>query len=179
MYSNTEKVLERFAQKVINQSIQNLSKQDHIDSGKLAQGMDYNVKVYPSGAIELDFFMADYGKFVDKGVKGSSGKQSPKGKRNAYKSKYKFKGQNIKKGVIENWAKRKGIQGRDKKGRFIKRKSLAFLIGRSIALFGLPATRFFSNAFRQHYKNLPANFTKAYADDVQQFLKFATKDFLN
>tara|TARA_Y100000361_G_scaffold21213_1_gene16530 strand:+ start:131 stop:655 length:525 start_codon:yes stop_codon:yes gene_type:complete len=174
MYANTEKVLERFAQKVINQSIQNLSKQDHIDSGKLAQGMDYNVKVYPSGAIELDFFMADYGKFVDKGVKGSKG-----GKRKAYKSPYKFKGQNIKKGVIENWAKRKGIQGRDKKGRFIKRKSLAFLIGRSIALFGLPATRFFSNAFRQHYKNLPANFTKAYADDVQQFLKFATKDFLN
>ena len=191
MYANTEKVLERFAQKVINQSIQNLSKQDHIDSGKLAQGMDYNVKVYPSGAIELDFFMADYGKFVDKGVKGSSGKQSPKGKRNAYKSKYKFKGQNIKKGVIENWIKRKGIQGRDRgytkadgtkvrgTGRFIKRKTLAFLIGRSIALFGLPATRFFSNAFRQHYKNLPADFTKAYADDVQRFLKFATKDFLN
>ena len=184
MFANTEKALNLFAKKVINQSIRNLEKGDHMGSGELARSLDYNVQVYPSGAIELDFFMADHGKFVDKGVKGSSGKNAPDGKRKGYKSPYKFTGSNIKRGVVEKWIKRKGIQGRHKKGskkggQFMKRKTLAFLIGRSIALYGLPATRFFSNAFRKHYRGLPEEFTKAYASDVQKFLKFATNDYLN
>ena len=183
MFGNTEKAFELFAKKVIQQSVQNLTKGDHIGSGGLAQNLDYNLKVHSSGALELDFLMPDYGKFVDKGVKGSSGKQSPKGKRNAYKSPYKFKKKNIKRGVVEGWIKRKGIQGRHKKGtskggQFMKRKTLAFLIGRSIALYGLPATRFFSSAFKQQYKKLPNEITSAYASDVEKFLKFATNDYL-
>ena len=174
----TEKIVKMFADKVIKQSVRNLAKQDHIDTGKLAEKLNYDLKVFPSGALELNFNMPYYGLFQDKGVKGSSGKQSPKGKRNAYKSKYKFKGQNIPNAPIEAWIKRKGIQGRDKKGRFITRKSFAFLIGRKIALFGLPATRFFSNAFRQHYKKLSSDFTKAYASDVEKFLKQTTADIL-
>ena len=182
MYANTEKLMDAFAKKVINQSIRNLAKQDKIDTGKLAQSMDYNLKVYPSGALELNFIMPDYGLYQDKGVKGSIG-----GKRKAVKSPYKFTGSNIKKGVIENWLKRKGIQGRVKKewksagnrgGQFIKRKSLAYIIGRSIALYGLPATRFFSNAFRQHYRKLPEQFAKTYADDVEKFLRQTTADIL-
>tara|TARA_R100000655_G_scaffold71210_2_gene109607 strand:- start:2269 stop:2829 length:561 start_codon:yes stop_codon:yes gene_type:complete len=183
MYANTEKLLNLFAKKVINQSIRNLQKGDHIGEGKLAESLNYNVKVHTSGAIELDFFMADHGKFVDKGVKGSSGRNAPDGKRKGYKSPYKFKKENIKRGVIESWIARKGIKGRQKKGsskggQFMKRKTLAFLIGRSIALYGLPATRFFSNAFRQHYRKLPKEFINAYASDVQKFLKFATNDYI-
>ena len=173
MLVNTKKLMDAFAKKVINQSIRNLEKQDKVDSGKLAKSLNYNLEVYPSGALELNFQMPDYGLYQDKGVKGS---QSG---RKAYKSPYKFKGKNIKAGVIEGWIKRKGIQGRDKKGRFITRKSLAFLIGRNIALFGLPATRFFSKAFRQHYRKLPDQFAKAYASDVEKFLRQTTADILN
>ena len=169
----TEKIVKMFADKVIKQSVRNLSKQDHIDTGKLAQKLNYNLEVYPSGALELNFEMPEYGLFQDKGVKGSIG-----GKRRAVKSPYKFKGKNIKKDVIEDWIIRKGIKGRDKKGRFITRKSFAFLVGRKIALFGLPATRFFSNAFRQHYRKLPSDFTKAYANDLEKFLKATTADIL-
>ena len=167
---STERVFKMFADKVINQSIRNLKNQDHIDSGKLAQDLSYDLKVYKSLSLELNFKMPMYGMFQDKGVKGS---QSG---RRAYKSPYKFKGKNIKEDVIEAWIKRKGIQGRDKKGRFIKRESLAYLIGRKIALFGLPATRFFSNAFRQHYRKLPKNVIQAYAQDVSKFLKETTQD---
>ena len=173
MLVNTKKLMDTFAKKVINQSIRNLEKQDKVDSGKLAQSLNYNLEVYPSGALELNFQMPDYGLYQDKGVKGS---QSG---RKAYKSPYKFKGKNIKQGVVESWIKRKGIQGRDKKGRFITRKSLAFLIGRNIALFGLPATRFFSKAFRQHYRKLPEQFAKVYASDVEKFLRQTTADILN
>ena len=167
---STERVFKMFADKVINQSIRNLKNQDHIDSGKLAQDLSYDLKVYKSLSLELNFKMPMYGMFQDKGVKGS---QSG---RRAYKSPYKFKGKNIKEDVIEAWIKRKGIQGRDKKGRFIKRESLAYLIGRKIALFGLPATRFFSNSFRQHYRKLPKNVIQAYAQDVSKFLKETTQD---
>ena len=173
MLVNTKKLMDAFAKKVIKQSIRNLEKQDKIDSGKLAKSLNYNLEVYPSGALELNFQMPDYGLYQDKGVKGS---QSG---RKAYKSPYKFKGKNIKQGVVESWIKRKGIQGRDKKGRFITRKSLAFVIGRSIALYGIPATRFFSNAFRQHYRRLPEQFAKVYASDVEKFLRQTTADILN
>ena len=167
---STERVFKMFADKVINQSIRNLKNQDHIDSGKLAQDLSYDLKVHKSLSLELNFKMPMYGMFQDKGVKGS---QSG---RRAYKSPYKFKGKNIKEDVIEAWIKRKGIQGRDKKGRFIKRESLAYLIGRKIALFGLPATRFFSNAFRQHYRKLPKDIIRAYAQDVRKFIKATTQD---
>ena len=182
MYVNTKKLMDAFAKKVINQSIRNLAKEDKIDSGKLAQGLNYNLEVYPSGALELNFKMPKYGMFQDKGVKGSIG-----GKRKAIKSPYKFTGSNIKEGVIEDWIKRKGIQGRVKKewksagnrgGQFIKRKSLAYIIGRSIALYGLPATRFFSNAFRSNFKQLPKDFIKAYAKDFRDFLKETTREIL-
>ena len=167
---STERVFKMFADKVINQSIRNLKNQDHIDTGKLAQDLSYDLKVHKSLSLELNFKMPLYAMFQDKGVKGS---QSG---RRAYKSPYKFKGKNIKEDVIETWIKRKGIQGRDKKGRFIKRESLAYLIGRKIALFGLPATRFFSNAFRQHYRKLPKNVIQAYAQDVRKFIKETTQD---
>jgi len=170
-----------FADKVIKQSIRNLEKEDKVDTGKLAQKLNYDLRVFPSGALELNFKMPQYGMFQDKGVKGS------KSGRKAYKSPYKFTGSNIKEGVIEDWLKRKGIQGRVKKewksagnkgGQFISRKSLAYIIGRKIALFGLPATRYFSNAFRQHYRNLPSDFVRAYASDVSKFLRQTTADIV-
>ena len=167
----TEKVLKAFAEKVVNRAINNLAKGDHISSGGLAENLDYKVEVYPSGALELEFTAPYYWKFQDKGVKG---RQSG---RKAYNSPFRFKKKNLPNGVIERWVKRKGIQGRDKKGRFIKHKTLSFLIGRSIALYGIPATRFFSSAFRYEARRLPPEIRKAYAEDISKFLKFATKDY--
>ena len=177
----TKRVFEMFARKVIRDSINNLSRQDHIDTGKLASALAYDLFVYRSGALELKFTMPLYGMFQDKGVKGS---QSG---RRAYKSPYRFTGKNIKPGVVEAWLKRKGIQGRVDKnwesagnrgGQFITRKSLAFIIGRKIALFGLPATRFFSNAFRLHFRQMPRDVIRSYATDVADFLRFTTKDIM-
>jgi len=168
---NIEKVLDAFAKKVVQRAVNNLAKQDGVDTGTLARKLTYDVNVYPSGALELDFTGPYYWKFVDKGVKGS------KSGRKAYKSPFRYKGKNIKKGVIEAWVKRKGIQGRDKKGRFIKHKTLSYLIGRSIALYGRRATRFFSNAFRYETKQLPPEIRKAYAKDISAFMKFALKDY--
>ena len=173
----TEKVMKAFATKVVNRAINNLAKQDHIDTGTLAQNLDYSVVVYPSGALELDFTAPFYWKFQEKGVKGSSGQNSPKGKRNGYNSPFKFTSKNIPESAVLPWVKRKGIKGRDASGKFISHKTLAYLIGRSIALYGIPATRFFSTAFRYEAKRLPDDIRKAYASDVNKFLRFAIKDY--
>ena len=56
-----------------------------------------------------------------------------------------------KKGVpikpIEDWIKARGLTGRDKKGRFIKRKSFAFAIQANIKKFGIRPSNFLDKAF--------------------------------
>lgn len=51
-----------------------------------------------------------------------------------------------KKGVpisaLEQWIKERGLQGRDKKGRFIKRRSFAFAIQSNIKKFGIRPANF-------------------------------------
>jgi len=51
-----------------------------------------------------------------------------------------------KKGVpisaIEQWIKSRGLQGRDKKGQFIKRRSFAFAIQNNIKKFGIRPSNF-------------------------------------
>jgi hypothetical protein len=51
-----------------------------------------------------------------------------------------------KKGVpisaIEDWIKSRGLQGRDKKGRYIKRRSFAFAIQTNIKKFGIRPANF-------------------------------------
>jgi hypothetical protein len=51
-----------------------------------------------------------------------------------------------KKGVpisaLENWIKSRGLQGRDKKGKFIKRRSFAFAIQNNIKKFGIRPSNF-------------------------------------
>jgi hypothetical protein len=51
-----------------------------------------------------------------------------------------------KKGVpieaLEKWIKSRGLQGRDKKGKFIKRRSFAFAIQKNIKKFGIRPSNF-------------------------------------
>lgn len=44
--------------------------------------------------------------------------------------------------VLEEWIKQRGLTGRDKKGRFMKRKSFAFAIQTNIKKFGIRPTNF-------------------------------------
>lgn len=44
--------------------------------------------------------------------------------------------------VLERWIQERGLQGRDKKGRFIKRRSFAFAIQTNIKKFGIRPSNF-------------------------------------
>lgn len=169
--SNVDKVLDTFGRKVVQTARGILNAKGKNASGDLGSSLGYFIKVYPSGAIDMSFVAEGYAKFVDKGVKGS--KSSAK----APNSPYKYTSKQPPSGVVDKWAVRKGLQGvRDEKGRFIKRKSLVFAIARSIKLYGVKPTNFFTDAFNVAYKDLPKEFIKAYANDTQQFLKFVSKE---
>jgi len=169
--SNVDKVLDTFGKKVVQTARGILNAKGRNASGDLGSSLGYFIKVYPSGAVDMSFVAEGYAKFVDKGVKGS--KSSAK----APNSPYKYSNKQPPSGVTDKWAVRKGIQGvRDKKGRFIPRKSLVFSIARNIKLYGVKPSNFFTDAFNVAYRDLPKDFIKAYAQDTQQFLKFVSKE---
>tara|TARA_R110002050_G_scaffold190472_2_gene325131 strand:+ start:4394 stop:4912 length:519 start_codon:yes stop_codon:yes gene_type:complete len=167
----TEKVLNAFGKKVVQSAQGILNATGKNASGDLGSSLGYVVHVYDSGAVEMDFVAMGYADIVDKGIRGS--KSSAK----APKSPYKYTSKQPPSNVIDKWVVRKGLKSaRDSKGRFIKRKSLVFLIAKSIKLYGVKPSNFFSDAFNIAYRDLPAQFIKAYANDAQKFLKFVSKE---
>ena len=170
---NTHKVFNLFGKKVVDTAKGILKAKGKNASGKLADSLSYDLHVYPSGALELSFKGAGYAKFVDKGVKGS--KSSAK----APSSPYKFTGnkKTVNIGAIDKWVVRKGLKAaRNEKGKFIKRKSLVGAIARSIYLYGIEPTNFFTGAVDKNIKTLPPQIAKAYANDAAKFIRTVTKD---
>jgi len=169
--NNVDKVLNAFGKKVVHNARGILNMQGKNASGDLSSSLGYFLKVYPSGALDMSFVAAGYADLVDKGARGS--KSSSK----APNSPYKYTNKQPPTGAIDKWAVRKGLQGvRNDKGQFIPRKSLVFGIARSIKLYGIKPSNFFTDAFYTAYKDLPKEFIKAYVKDTQQFLKFVSKD---
>jgi hypothetical protein len=76
---------------------------------------------------------------------------------------------------LDSWTVRRGIAPRDEKGRFINRKSLTFLIARSIYLDGIKPSLFFTTPFKKYYKDLPEDLEKAFALDVEEFIDFINR----
>ena len=70
MYANTQEALNKFAKYVIQQSRTNLTKQKKNASGELYGSLGYDLKVNPN-SFSLEFYMADYGSYIDEGVHGS------------------------------------------------------------------------------------------------------------
>jgi hypothetical protein len=174
MLKNVNDELNRFAKYVISQSRANLTRGKKNSSNKLYNSLDSNVKV-SKNSFELTFLMEEYGVFQDKGVKGTKSnylenKNSPF----SYKSKG---GKNGLKGMpppkaFDKWIVRKGLKGiRNKKGQFISRKSLQFMIARSVFEKGIKASMFFTKPFEKAFKNLPKELVDAYRLDVEQLIK--------
>jgi len=166
---NVEKVFDTFGKKVVNRAKSILSSKSV--SGNLADSLGYQLKVYDSGALELQFLGAGYARLVDEGVRGS--KSSAK----APKSPFKYTNKQPPSNVIDKWVVRKGLSAaRDEQGRFIPRKSLVFAIARNIKLFGIEPTNFFSDALNEEIKNLPKDIARAYAKDASKFIATVTQN---
>lgn len=148
-FKNTKKYLINYGNQVENEIETRLK-----NHGKYAYGFLYNSIRYElketNEQFTLSFFMADYGKYVDKGIKPSKYSDS-KGKGSG-KSKF-----------IESlmkWCRIKGLP-----------KEAAFPIRKNIWKHGIAPTNFFTIPTTRRLKQLEAGVEKAMALDVEQYIQ--------
>jgi hypothetical protein len=151
-----QKELERFRDYVVSQSKRNLSRLKKNSSKKLYNSIKGNVKAMPN-SISIQFTMEDYGVFQDAGVSGTKKK---------YNTPYSYKSKMPPAKAFDKWIVRKGIAPRKSGGQFASRKSLAFLIARSVYRNGIKPSLFFTKPFEAAYKRLPEELVEKYGVDA-------------
>ena len=142
---NIERYLNSFGKQIVNRAKGNLKKAGK--GGKLEDSISFKI-VEDKEGFTVQFFMSSYGQYVDKGVSGTKQKRTFKNyKDKVIKSPYAYK--NSKghsqppSSALDKWVVKKGIAPRDAKGRFIKRKTLTFLVARKIGRYGIQGISFF------------------------------------
>ena len=166
---NFKKALEEFRDKVVEESKKNLRKE-----GKGGAQLENDLKggevKVTNRSLQFEIEMPYYGVFQDKGVSGIKKK---------YNTPYSYKQKMPPPSKLDKWTVRKGIAPRDEKGKFLSRKSLQFLIARSIFYNGIKPSLFFTKPFEKYAKGLPKELEQAFALDTEAFLEFTTKQQLN
>ncbi len=168
-----ERYLNSFGKQVVNRAKGNLQKAKG-GGTNLEKSIDFKVTNNTEG-FAVQFFMADYGTFVDKGVSGTNKTRSFKdyeGK--VISSPYKFgtgssrvgKAKGGMSGIMAKWVKKKGFQWRDKKGRFMSRKSMGYIIARSIYSKGIQGISFFQKPLMLGLKQFGKEMLGAVKDDI-------------
>jgi hypothetical protein len=117
----------------------------------------------------------DYWEYVDQGVQGATGMpdfMKKAGRPRAKGSPFRFKDKMPPRRAIDRWIVGKPLKAaRDEKGRFIERKSLAFLIQRSVFYRGIKRTMFLSRPFEQQLNKRTKRILEAFANDMETELK--------
>ena len=134
-----EEALEKYAKYVIQQSRSNLTRKGNKSSGKLYQSLGYKIQ-----GSKVKFESEEYGVYQDQGVRGAKSTYSE-----SSKSPFRYTSKMPPSSVFDKWTVKKGIAPRDEQGRFINRKSLNYLIARSIYKKGIRATMFFTKPFER------------------------------
>ena len=188
-YDSIENYLKSYGKYIVRQARGILNKRGKNVTGKLSKSLKYKI-VKSKDGYDIQFLASKYAAFVNKGVSGTQGRRTyidKDGKRKT--SPFKFKKQPPS-SVIEGWIKNRGIKGRSAgtkyklkdgtvkrsgAGRFMKRKSLAFLIARSIKRKGIPAASFYtqplSYSFNKFKKDMIQHFKTDILNEIKTFKK--------
>lgn len=168
---NIEKYLNSFGKYIVKQSRTNLTKGKKNVSKELYNSISFKV-ISDADGFSVQFYMADYGTFVDKGVSGN--KQTRRYKDYTGKtvtSPYKYTTKQPPSKLLDKWVVKRGIAPRDKKGRFVSRKSISFLIARSIKVKGIKSTSFFQRPMQLGLKNFSKDLLGNLKVDIMNSLK--------
>lgn len=157
--SETLKALQKFRDTVVNEAKANLRNSGKSTSGKLLNSIEGTVKEMPN-SIGVYFDMLPYGNFQDKGVSG---------KQKKYDTPYTYKDKMPPPSKLDKWIVRKGIAPRNN-GKFASRKSIQFMIARSIFIKGIKPSLFFTKPFEAAYKQLPDVLIDKYGLDAEELL---------
>ena len=157
--SEFKKVLENYAEFVINKSRQNLAKGGkfgtHNKSGVLSKSLEYIIKDN-----KVSFLSEKYGEFLDKGVKGSKSTYPE-----SSASPFRYRDKMPPASAFDKWSIKSGIAPRDSKGKFIKRKSLNYIIANSIFRKGIRASLFFTKPFEEALPLFEDEMLEAFLND--------------
>ena len=169
MLSNVTEELNKFAKYVVSQSKANLTRSKKNASKQLYNSIEYKVKE-SKNSFQLEFLMEDYGVFQDKGVSGVKKK---------YNTPYSYKDKMPPVKSLDKWIVKRNLKGvRDKDGKFISRKSLQYMIARSIYNNGIKPSMFFTKPFKKAFENLDKDLVNAFRLDMEKLLTTTTKDNL-
>ena len=160
-----ERYLNSFGKQVVNRAKGNLQK---AKGGKTNLEKSLSFKVITSAeGFSVQFYMDSYGTFVDKGVSGTDVRRSFKDyKGRTISSPYKYTTKQPPSRVLDKWIVKKGIAPRDEKGRFMSRKSISFLIARSIKRKGIQGISFFQKPLMLGLKQFGKEMLGAVKDDI-------------
>jgi hypothetical protein len=176
--NKVNKTIQMFRDYVIRESKDNLKRTGHNNTSALSNSIKGEI-ITEDGFTIVGFTMANYGAFVDKGVKGKTSSNK------APNSPFKFgSGSGQKGGLtagIKKWVRQKGFQFRSKeegsKGRFLSYDSTAYLITRSIFNKGIKPSLFFTKPFEAGYKKyIDIDLLKAFGQDVETMVDYNLKD---
>ena len=175
--TETYKALKLFGNDVERKAKDNLKRKKKLSSKGLYNSIGYKAKV-SKNSFELDFFMEDYWKYINYGVKGVGGSKADGSswkKKRVTNSKFKYRDKRPPTIAFNGWTIRKGIAPRNASGQFTSRKGLLHAIATSVYHTGLETTSFFTQPFDKEFKQLPEELINAYSLDVDNFLEFAIK----
>ena len=179
-FESIQDVLNDFRDNVIREAKKNLAnglnRKHPIDaSGKLKNSLKSTVKE-SKNSVQISFEMEEYGFYQDRGVKGKKSGKSLDG--------YKYTDKMPPPKAFDKWVIRKGIAPRNNKGQFKGRsissvgfrKSITFLIARSIYSKGIKPSLFFTKPFEKFFKRLPDELVDKYGLEVENLFDQITKE---
>lgn len=184
-----ENQLNSFGQEVVNRARENLRAAGK-GGGNLDRSIEFKVLPYEKG-FTVQFRMANYGEFVDKGVKGAGGEiKSGKhkgtwGGRRYYTtwqgqrkdSPYQFgsgKGSgSIYKG-IGSFIKKKGLQPRSEGGQYMTTVGLKIAIVKVLWIKGIHGISFFQEALGLYMKTFGKDLLTSVAQDIKDSISTTT-----
>jgi len=155
-FKNTYELLNQFGKYVVQQSRSNLTRQKKNVTNKLYDSITFTPYV-DEKKINIIFNMEDYAEFQDKGVKGVKGGN--------------LVGLEKATGIFSAWAKARGIQRRDKKGRFLSFKQSGYAIANIVKNYGIKPSMFFTKPFNKALKDFEDRIIEAYATDIEESLQ--------
>jgi len=161
--SELQNELNKFKDYVVSQAKSNLTRLGKNSSKTLYNSIKGNVKANPN-SFEMEFSMEEYGFYQDKGVSGIKKK---------YNTDFKYTNKMPPAKAFDKWIVRKGLAPRDK-GKFKSRKSLSFLIARSVYFNGIKPSLFFTKPFEAAVKRLPEQLVEAFGIDAIKLFNSTT-----
>jgi|TARA_R100000084_G_scaffold43054_1_gene17614 hypothetical protein len=160
-----EKELHTFAKAVVTNSKQMLK--NHTQTGNLEGSIGYGLKVMPN-SFSLSFFMADYGMFLDEGVRGAGGVRKTTSKYNKSNNKGKIWKQKAPNSRFSFKTLKPPLSVFEK---YTSNRSMLFAIQESVFRQGIKPTMFFTKPFQDAFDGLPELLIEKFGLDIDEFIE--------